>query len=258
MKKLLRRPILLVDGDLFLYQAVANCVEERTDDGDEWYSQVNVDDAVAEVTAKIDEWRDGLKADGVVLAFGCSRSTCWRRFVFPEYKSNRPDRKPVGYAAAKQRLMDRWEWRSMPSLEADDVIGLMHTKDLGRTVAVSDDKDFGQLPGLWLRPRSAPPDGKLEPTVVLPAEADKFHMTQTLTGDAADGYPGCKGVGPAGAEKALAGCLTARSMWRAVVDAFKSKGHDEAFALTQARVARILRSGEATKDGRVKLWRPGR
>jgi DNA polymerase-1 len=44
-------------------------------------------------------------------------------------------------------------------------------------------------------------------------------------------------------------------MWEAVKGAFKKAGFGEQEALCQARVARILRSGEYDKKtGNVKLW----
>jgi DNA polymerase-1 len=84
-------------------------------------------------------------------------------------------------------------------------------------------------------------------------EADRNHMIQTLTGDRTDGYPGCPGIGPARAEKIVDGG------WDAVVDAYVKAGLNEATALTQARLARILRKGDyVRKTGLVKLWTPAK
>jgi hypothetical protein len=38
---------------------------------------------------------------------------------------------------------------------------------------------------------------------ITEAQADRFHMIQTLTGDVTDGYPGCPGIGPVKAEQIL-------------------------------------------------------
>ena len=93
-------------------------------------------------------------------------------------------------------------------------------------------------------------------------------MTQTLTGDATDGYKGCPSVGAVGAKKILDDALAlAKSndhekfnnwyMWIAVVKAFEKAGLGEEEALVQARVARILRTPEYDhKKRKVKLWSP--
>ncbi len=41
------------------------------------------------------------------------------------------------------------------------------------------------------------------PDHITLAEADRYHLYQTLVGDATDGYPGCPGVGEVAANKVL-------------------------------------------------------
>jgi DNA polymerase-1 len=101
-------------------------------------------------------------------------------------------------------------------------------------------------------------------------QADLYHMSQTLTGDATDGYKGCPGMGAVGAKKLLdkvleeatpwATAQTLRKMlWDAVVAAYAKAGLGEEEALCQARVARILRTGEFNfKTNEVNLWEPVR
>ena len=93
---------------------------------------------------------------------------------------------------------------------------------------------------------------------VTEEEADYNHMLQTLTGDAADGYPGCPGIGPKTAEKLLAGVgRTYAEMWPIVVEQYAKKGLSEGIALTQARIARICRRDDYDfKRKEVKLWNP--
>jgi DNA polymerase-1 len=68
-------------------------------------------------------------------------------------------------------------------------------------------------------------------------EADKHFLMQCLTGDLTDGYSGLKGYGPKTAEKLLG----QRPAWSLVEKAYLDAGLTKEDALTQARLARILR-----------------
>jgi DNA polymerase-1 len=84
-------------------------------------------------------------------------------------------------------------------------------------------------------------------------EADKNFFIQALTGDATDGYKGLSGVGIKKAEAILG----ARPHWGAVEDAYVKAGYTKEEALTQARLARILRTQDWDYEKReVKLWTP--
>jgi DNA polymerase-1 len=84
---------------------------------------------------------------------------------------------------------------------------------------------------------------------ITEAEADRTHLIQTLTGDRTDGYPGCPGIGEKRAE------AIADGGWSAVVESYEKAGLGEEYALTQARMAYILRHGDY-KRGTVRLWTP--
>jgi DNA polymerase-1 len=84
-------------------------------------------------------------------------------------------------------------------------------------------------------------------------DANRYHMMQTLTGDATDGYPGCPGVGPKTAEKLLAG--PEDTWWGSVLQAYQKAGCTDDDALMNARMAYILRD-ENWQNGEVKLWNP--
>jgi DNA polymerase-1 len=99
------------------------------------------------------------------------------------------------------------------------------------------------------------------------AEADYWHLYQTLTGDATDGYKGCPGMGPKKAASLLDKALSTADgtalkpcvgvWWPAVAQAYAKQGLTEEHALTQARLARILRwtDWDANKK-EPKLWAP--
>ena len=89
-------------------------------------------------------------------------------------------------------------------------------------------------------------------------EANYRHMLQTLTGDTADGYPGCPGIGAVTAEKILTATDgTYPEMWKAVIKTYEKKGLSEETALIQAQIARICRRDDYDfKRKEVKLWTP--
>ena len=74
-----------------------------------------------------------------------------------------------------------------------------------------------------------------------------------MTGDSADGYKGCPGIGEVRAEK-----LLKDGTWEEVVGAYSKAGLDEEDALRQAQVAHILQSPSEynKKTGEVALWKP--
>jgi DNA polymerase-1 len=131
-------------------------------------------------------------------------------------------------------------------------MGLMLTGTMaGKSVAVSLDKDLATVPGLHCNP------AKGSVRAVTEAAADRLWMTQTLTGDAVDGYGGAPGIGPAKAAKALLGRGSLDALWRAVVETYRKVGLTEDDALTTARLARILRTGDYDKETEeVLLWHP--
>ena len=139
---------------------------------------------------------------------------------------------------------DNYRTVTMPTLEADDVMGI---KSNSTTMIISDDKDMKTIPTKIYRPMSN------EFLDISQQEADKNFLTQALTGDSTDGYKGLSGVGIKKAEAILG----SRPHWGAVEDAYLKAGYTKEEALTQARLARILRSSDWDYDKEeVKLWTP--
>lgn len=145
--------------------------------------------------------------------------------------------------------MNTYDAIMFDGLEADDVMGILGSKNT-EFVLVSEDKDMKTIPCQLYNHKTQAVD------IITKPEADYNFMLQTLTGDATDGYSGCPKVGPKTAEKILATDeeRTLDWMWFKVVEAYKKAGFGEEYALTQARLARILRWREY--NGHVKLWTP--
>lgn len=234
---------ILIDGDILLYQ-ISSSLEEPVHLGDDWWSLV-VDFAEARnsVDAEIKRWTKRLGADSVIIAFSDPNHN-WRLDILETYKGNRKGkRKPVVYVPLKEYLIKEHSTVCYPTLEADDVLGILAGED---RIIVSDDKDLKTIPGRLYQPRS---DTLME---ISEEEANRNHLYQTLTGDQVDNYSGCPGVGPVTADKVLK-----EGTWEEVLNAYLKKGLDEEAALTQARVARILRSDEwNTETEEVLLWNP--
>jgi DNA polymerase-1 len=152
-------------------------------------------------------------------------------------------------------------------------------------IIVSADKDMQTIPGKLYRPQDQYGDKPRIQEISL-EEADRFHLWQTIVGDATDGYPGLPGAGPVEAEKLLSGHAWASYVrqrsrgprkgepvvewkleealeytgwvygaWQRLLSGYHRRGLTEADAIKQARLARILRYDEW--DGRSpKLWNP--
>tara|TARA_Y100001968_G_scaffold327940_1_gene374070 strand:- start:8450 stop:9163 length:714 start_codon:yes stop_codon:yes gene_type:complete len=233
---------LLVDGDILIYQ-ITSAVEQPIHWGNDWWS-MTADAKLARemVDQELSGLQETLEAEGVLIAL--SDQTNWRHAVLPTYKWNRKGkRKPVIYVPIREYLISAYPTACFKTLEADDVMGVLATDD---TIIVSDDKDLQTIPGRLYRPATK------ELKTITPEEADRSHLIQALTGDVTDGYKGCPKVGPVSAEKILE-----EGTWEEVVGAYQKAGLGEEFALSQARVARILREGEwnpITEE--VQLWNP--
>lgn len=257
---------LLLDGDIIAFSLCSKYETEIR-----WSNEVHTlhSDAKqveAAVKSRVDYFKELLETDSVI--FVTTGANNFRKQVYPEYKGNRKEaRKPLCLSYIKIWITKVYPSLTIDTLEADDVLGILSTTkaksidtslgsiDLGKQkVIVSIDKDFESIPGLLWNPDK---DKGKSPRKISEAQANYRFFTQALTGDATDGYPGCPGVGPAGAEKILKDLdpLDELKCWEAIVDAYKKKGLDEDYALSMARCARILRA-EDYVDNQVKLWSP--
>lgn len=241
---------LLIDAELYLFRAAAAAEYEAEWAPDEWTYLCRHGDAKAGFQGIISDLMAIAPDHQPVMVFGGTAS--FRYGVYPGYKANRKThRKPAGYRDLAEWVQTAgpgmgWESAALPEVEGDDALALLAEP---WDVIASDDKDMLTVPGSLLR------NGEL--LFVTKQAADRQWMIQTLTGDKADGYPGCQGIGAVKAEKALEGLRTVGLMWEKVVATFKNAGHSEVFALQMARCARILRPGEYDHDlGVPRLWVP--
>jgi DNA polymerase-1 len=244
---------VLFDADMIAFRACAS-VEQETDWGDGIWTlhadaheaEVKVDDMVLMYTERALKQIDYKGKYKIVMCFSSPKN--FRKGILPTYKLNRAGkRKPVCYYGVKDWIKRNYESKEVEGLEADDVIGIMATKPKTKNIIISGDKDFKTIPGFFY-------DFLKDIHYTITKEqADYWHLYQTLVGDTADNYHGCPGIGAVSAKKAL----DKDCSWETVVELFAAKKLSEHEALTQARVARILRYGEF-KNHKPILWNPDR
>ena len=249
---------LLLDADILAYMIAAGSQKTTTFPGCEPHVEVadwsDVQPRIHEEVAKV---LSTLGAGKVIICLSCPTASGFRIGILPSYKGNRKTVvKPVLLEKIKDYLEANWSSYRKPTLEADDIMGILSTHPTlvpGKRVIVSDDKDMGTIPGFWFRPGwvGRQPDAFVREVTL--AEADHYHLYQTLCGDTTDGYTGCPKVGPVKASAVL----EVDPSWKAVVDAYVMRGWTEEDALVQARVARICRHTDWNfTDKKVIPWTP--
>jgi DNA polymerase-1 len=254
----------LIDADVLIYLAGLRNEYEVQWDACNWSLFAELDKSVADLEDLIAEIRAKLGCSDVVMALS-NYDSPWRKTIMPTYKGKRAKlgaRKPIVHKPLRQYLHQEYRTYERPGLEGDDILGILLTHPTliaGEKIVVSIDKDMNTLPGLHLN-HTAAKDSGLDDWFPLVREvsleyADLFHLTQALTGDATDGYPGCPKVGAVNAKKILDANPDDR--WGAIVRAYEKAGLSEQVALDNARVARILRHDEYDfKMKEVRLWQP--
>lgn len=258
--------VALIDADILAFQA-AVVSEQSFDWGDGmWTLHAFEPEAITTFDSLVQNIIDKTHATEALLVF--SDKDNWRKDVLPTYKGNRAEvRKPMLLRFLRELAFEKYKCISLPTLEGDDVLGIWATqpsimRQVREFIICTIDKDLKTIPGKHYNFK------KDEHFEVTEHEADKYHMIQTLTGDATDGYSGCPGCGPKTAEKIIQAALDEGTpwanpkelraiYWKHVVKAYDKAGLGEEEALVQARVARICRSSDYDHlNKKVILWTP--
>lgn len=299
---------LLIDGDVIAFSSAA-AVQSVLIGDDGWATpQAHTKTGEAVVENSLWALKEGLGADSfeVILTDPADN---WRAAVDPTYKTNRTGERPLLLGYLKDYLRERHAAYHWPGLEADDVLSVKMTTPRAecpcgsdepthgypcsaggcqgekkrRLICVGADKDFKTIPGLhhtWKKDVSY--KGEYLVREVTPWEADRFHLIQTLAGDAVDGFKGCPGIGMKRAAEIIdqpvrlvpsKGVKTrgvnkgeetvrwvaepTRDLWACVVSHYRKAGLGEPEALISARLARLLRSDEYDPETEaLTLWTP--
>lgn len=240
--------ILLLDADIIIYQAACKAQEDYLWDDSAESHIADVELAKEILDSDVAAIMEATKTTEVLMAL--SSSPNFRYSILPTYKHNRKDKQqPLLRYDLIQYVKDNYPFKQYPTLEGDDIMGILMTRHKDKYICASTDKDMRQIPGLHYNFK------KEEFFDVTEKDGDLWFYTQVLTGDTADGYSGCPGVGKVKAEKILS--CPPEDYWSTVVSTYESKGLDEEDALQQARVARILRASDYDfKNKQIILWSP--
>jgi DNA polymerase-1 len=247
---LTKKKTLLIDGSVIIYR-VSAALEEATEwEHDVWTLHTDYNLAKQTLENTIKHFFIKLNCSRIVIALDDKDN--FRKTLYPEYKSNRKKiRKPITVKPLKEYLQKEYECVSYPGLEGDDVLGILATSEeyKDNCIILSSDKDLRTVPGM----HHFIHDGSTE--LVDEATANYNFMYQTLIGDRTDNFPGVPGVGGVKAQRVLANKNGLNEMWPAVVAEYKRAKLDEEEALTQARLARILRASDwDIKNKKPILW----
>ncbi|AOJ72257.1 MULTISPECIES: hypothetical protein [Burkholderia] len=195
--------VALIDGDEAIYKACVIKVEET-----DWEAETVTDrpptfeEARAKFHEIVREWCEAVDADSYIVCLSPKERGLFRRGIYAPYKGARGE-KPEQYKPLEDWVFanENSTWR--PGLEADDVMGLLSGPG---HVICSNDKDMKTVPGrLYIT-------GKKKLVTITETRADWQWMYQTLMGDPTDGFGGCIGCGPKGAEAVLEGCRNLAEM----------------------------------------------
>lgn len=182
--------------------------------------------ALYNVRSIIRTMQETLQVDDDELIVYLSGPTNYRMTVATilPYKGNRDKaHKPVHAAEIKAMMRKEYNCIVSDGEEADDRIGIDHYRtwvnDPHGSVIATIDKDLDMIPGLHYN------FVKGSSYEVTPERAMWYFYRQLLTGDRTDNIPGLEGVGPARAEKILAGSpsLGELDLWRTVSRAYADR-----------------------------------
>lgn len=236
---------LLIDADFIVYKCCAGAETEIDFGEDLIVVTSNFKEAYEYVERELYNIATDLGCfDDSILFF--SDSINFRKSIDPAYKGHRNRKKPCGYKRVINKLKEEYPVVVMPTLEADDALGIYATKEPGH-ILCSPDKDMRQIPGQLYDLT----DGVV---TVEPEEGRRWHLIQTLAGDQTDGYAGVPGIG---IKRAVALFEKEGYSWDTVVKAFAEKDLGEDVALMNARLAKILQCDDYDfTNQEPRLWSP--
>ncbi len=235
---------LLIDADYIVYKSCA-AAETEVDFGDDVILVTsNYSDAYSATKRELTKLKDQFGSFSTLILF-FSDTKNFRKKILPEYKGHRNRKKPCGYKRVISQLKTEFEVIIMPTLEADDAMGIYATQNPGNII-VSPDKDMRQIPGDIYNLD--------ERFTITREQGAKWHLIQTLAGDQTDGYSGVPGIGVKRAEVLF---NKKGYSWKTVVEAFEDKDLTEEDALINARLAKILTVDDYDFEKQTpRFWSP--
>mgnify|MGYP003108795077 FL=1 len=180
--------VALIDADSLLYYEMGKDTLEE--------AMMGIDDRITTIleTTSADAYF-GFLTEGKCFRYRLARTR--------PYKYNRKlSTKPPIFYALREYIKQRWGFKGILGLEADDCVSVYSTiiaETEGQSYVIcSPDKDvLRQVPGRHFNFQ------KMEWVNTSDKEANEFLWMQTLMGDSTDGIPGIPGLGAKTAEKII-------------------------------------------------------
>ena len=170
----------------------------------EAYQEVEpVENALHSVKKMMQSMQDKWPDADLVVYFSCRTPDNWRTQFYPQYKANRPDRRPEHDKAIRDYMLKKYVviLGEAAGLEADDLISYAAHECREKQedyIICSIDKDLKQISGPFYD------FVKDELEDISRTNADSLLEHQKITGDSVDNIPGLSGWGKAKATKYLA------------------------------------------------------
>lgn len=208
------------------------------------------------VDTMVNSWVRGAGCDACRIFMTKSDSNFRVNLAFSQpYKGQRTKEKPAFFYEMREYLMSKHKAILADGMEADDLMSIhqweaahsfchengcdiwsVDHRAFANTVIVSGDKDLMIVPGWHLTPSKemevkwVEPLGHLELRLKpngtvkdLKGSGLKFFYAQMIVGDTIDNYKGLPGKGPKYAYDLLSRCKDERSLYVAVLGAYKAK-----------------------------------
>ena len=207
--------VILIDGDILVYRAAALSEGAET-------PSLSFD----VVAGMMQRFQADLQTTEYVVMF--SSPINFRRFLYPDYKSDRKASKPKFYDEVKSYTAKTYDCETWAAVEADDAIVSTAIAYLAggqyTPVIVSLDKDLKQVPNTLYYNLVT---GALETITAEAAYTNLF--IQCLTGDTVDHVGGIKGVGKKKAQKLIENHTVKNldELYKTVVDIYLRYGYTE-------------------------------
>lgn len=243
---------LLLDADSFVYSYALTHQMAMAWTAELWTYKADRRGAELSLAANIESLLEETKCSRLMVALSDAERN-YRKEVSSTYKSGRLHvNRPVLYRALREFLTAEYGAVCLARLEGDDLLSMWATEPAAdERVMCSIDKDIRGVPGELYNPMRETTEH------ISHDDAERWFITQTLTGDRTDGYAGCPGLGPKRTDEILRKWGEVEDVWRElVVPAYAKAGLSEGVALENARCARLLRHGEFRESGEVRLWSP--
>lgn len=243
--------LIILDVESYLYKASHSCKDLREIEKFVYQEVLDLRKGIDYIDGVVKRLRNLLKAQDIVMVIGDSNKN-FRKDIFPGYKGNRTQPKPIVYDMLMDYIISKYEVVTLPTLEADDVARIVYEDKenfpQSEKVIVSIDKDFYTVPNVnFLRDLN---DNKI--VEFIDADTADYNLKlQTITGDSVDGYYGIPNYGKAKAKKFLD---EKPRTWADVLELYKANGLDGSDYVSNKYCAKLVGiKNYDLEKGEVKL-----